>query len=534
MTFTEAAIWVLRLANKPLHFKEITDVAIEQSLLSHVGKNPEVTMGARLSAQVKKNEKDNPLTRVKPGVFALSDWDDKTIASGLANRTPALELVRKAEEKRAQDSSAEEKQDVQAPESEPGDTSGESASKDELSTASTAVGEEGDGEQGTEPSDDTPQPSPSVAPPPDDEEIHRAQLSAAATDLFEPEDDDDQPIFGSPAREEPEDEPAEGRRRRRRRRGKRRDGDSDEGEDDLPAYTVSDAPSDEVLAEVLDESAPVAFGGGGDSSVGLSGQLIQALSKYDASRGPVSAQGLADALKKSFSSDRSLSGAGVLAAAAAENYAREKQGEAPLFRIAGSKVGLAAWSFDKRGSDRLAALGRLSQEIRGSTQKTLSDQIGKLGQRALGELVLVLLDRMGLVKLSSVKRPGTHGAELHFSARAPQAAYGLFPGQDPKASGVAVAVCVRRDGKDVGRERVTELRGALHHYDGAAQGWLITSGQILSGAREEACCSGASPMVLLGRTELSELCLVHGVGVRVHRVEVPLPDVALLDSLSAR
>ena len=97
MTFTEAAAKVLRLVGKPLHYKEITDVAIERSLLSHVGKSPEVTMGARLAAQVKKADKENPLKRVKPGVFALSEWDEKTIEEGLADRTPALERLKKAE-----------------------------------------------------------------------------------------------------------------------------------------------------------------------------------------------------------------------------------------------------------------------------------------------------------------------------------------------------------------------------------------------------------------------------------------------------
>src|SRR4030095_2650731 len=79
MTFTEAAAQVLRLVGKPLHYKEITDVAIEKNLLSHVGKSPEVTMGARLAALVKKNDKDNPLIRIKPGVFALREWDQDTI-----------------------------------------------------------------------------------------------------------------------------------------------------------------------------------------------------------------------------------------------------------------------------------------------------------------------------------------------------------------------------------------------------------------------------------------------------------------------
>src|ERR1041384_4157018 len=95
MTFTEAAAHVLRLVGKPLHYKEITDVAIERDLLSHVGKSPEVTMGGRLAAGVKKDPKDNPLVRVKPGVFALRDWDQSVIESGLADRTPALERLAK-------------------------------------------------------------------------------------------------------------------------------------------------------------------------------------------------------------------------------------------------------------------------------------------------------------------------------------------------------------------------------------------------------------------------------------------------------
>src|SRR4051794_12152769 len=77
MTFTEAAAEVLRMAGKPLHYKEITELAIEKNLLSHVGKSPEVTMGARLAALLKKEDKSNPIIRVKPGVFALREWEGK-------------------------------------------------------------------------------------------------------------------------------------------------------------------------------------------------------------------------------------------------------------------------------------------------------------------------------------------------------------------------------------------------------------------------------------------------------------------------
>src|SRR3954463_5025735 len=77
MTFTEAAAEVLRLAGKPLHFKDITNLAIEKNLLSHVGKTPDVTMGARLSLQIKK-EPDGEIVRVKPGIFGLKEWEGGT------------------------------------------------------------------------------------------------------------------------------------------------------------------------------------------------------------------------------------------------------------------------------------------------------------------------------------------------------------------------------------------------------------------------------------------------------------------------
>ncbi len=79
MTFTDAAVEVLRQLGKPLHYKEITDFAIERNLLSVVGKSPDVTMGARLAALMKKETPDCPLVRVKQGVYALRDWDEKTI-----------------------------------------------------------------------------------------------------------------------------------------------------------------------------------------------------------------------------------------------------------------------------------------------------------------------------------------------------------------------------------------------------------------------------------------------------------------------
>ena len=62
----------------------------------------------------------------------------------------------------------------------------------------------------------------------------------------------------------------------------------------------------------------------------------------------------------------------------------------------------------------------------------------------------------------------------------------------------------------------------------------MSAGQVLSGAREEAAGSGASPVTLIGRSELAELCIRHGVGIRTVKLEVPVVDFELLDGLSGR
>lgn len=74
MTFTEAAVEVLRRAGKPLHFKDIASEAINAGLLSHVGQTPEATMGSRLLAMARR-EHDRRVVATDTGVFALVEWN---------------------------------------------------------------------------------------------------------------------------------------------------------------------------------------------------------------------------------------------------------------------------------------------------------------------------------------------------------------------------------------------------------------------------------------------------------------------------
>ncbi len=76
MTFYEAAVEVLRDAGRPLHYKKIAAQAIEQSLLSHVGRDPYETMNARLNQEVQKKSGDTLVKLVRPGVYELKKGVD--------------------------------------------------------------------------------------------------------------------------------------------------------------------------------------------------------------------------------------------------------------------------------------------------------------------------------------------------------------------------------------------------------------------------------------------------------------------------
>jgi restriction endonuclease Mrr len=161
-----------------------------------------------------------------------------------------------------------------------------------------------------------------------------------------------------------------------------------------------------------------------------------------------------------------------------------------------------------------------ADRYREHVRKAVLRKLQELPQRSVGELILVLLERVGYSDFQPIKRPGTHGAELHLSGRLtlPHGEY-------------RVALVIRRDGREIGRERVTELRGALHHYGPAQVGCIITTGQALSGAREEAAAPNATPVNLIDGLALVRLCEQEGIGVIRTSISLPVPDVDLFDAL---
>jgi restriction endonuclease Mrr len=212
----------------------------------------------------------------------------------------------------------------------------------------------------------------------------------------------------------------------------------------------------------------------------------------------------------------------LVAAARTDNARALGRGERPRFRLVGGRIGLTDWALDGELVRLERDVQQMAERYRDTARRGVLRLLQDLPHRAIGELVVLVLEHVGFTGLVPVRRPGTHGAELHLSGRL-----------HTPAGEIRTAVVIRRDGREIGRERVTELRGALHHYGPANAAWLITTGQVLSGAREEAAAPGASPLTVVDGLGLVRLCEEHGVGVVRTQVPLLLPDLDLLDGIRA-
>jgi len=256
----------------------------------------------------------------------------------------------------------------------------------------------------------------------------------------------------------------------------------------------------------------------------LADAVAAILSTFDRNAGAVSLRQIAETAQRRgrLSGDAQLVQSQVAAAVRADNARRIAAGQRPRFRFAGGRVALTDWLLS---SD----LARLEQEAlaaveryRDAARRTFARKLGELPGHAFVEVCVLLLERMGVGQLRAVRRAGAPGGESHFSGILRTAGDEL-----------RVAIVIRRDGREVGRERVTELRGSLHHYGPATVGWIFTAGQTLSGAREEASIPGAGPIALHDGLSVARLCEDNDVAVIRARLPIAIPDVDLFEALRA-
>jgi hypothetical protein len=94
MTFYEAALRVLEREGKPLHVNAITEIALKENFLSHVGKSPEDVMQSRLLAMARRRA-DRKIVATAKLTYALLDWG---VPEDLAALEPSVEDERSVEE----------------------------------------------------------------------------------------------------------------------------------------------------------------------------------------------------------------------------------------------------------------------------------------------------------------------------------------------------------------------------------------------------------------------------------------------------
>jgi restriction system protein len=78
LDFKAAAREVLREVGHPLHYSDITELALKDGYLRSAGRTPQNTMRARLSVDVRDNP-ETPFSQTAPGVYGLKEW---TVAGG--------------------------------------------------------------------------------------------------------------------------------------------------------------------------------------------------------------------------------------------------------------------------------------------------------------------------------------------------------------------------------------------------------------------------------------------------------------------
>jgi hypothetical protein len=71
-TFKQSAIQILKKAKKPLHYTEITRLALESGILETEGANPEKTMAAVIYVDIKNKKEGSDFIKTAPETFALN------------------------------------------------------------------------------------------------------------------------------------------------------------------------------------------------------------------------------------------------------------------------------------------------------------------------------------------------------------------------------------------------------------------------------------------------------------------------------
>jgi hypothetical protein len=572
MTFLEAALDVLRLEGKPLHYKELTERVVGRKLLTFVGRTPEVTMQTQLTAAVKKAP-GNPFVRVKPGIFGLLRYpevsaeeraaatakpakaeeppkrgrggdDDAAPAGERGRRRRRGGRGREREERRPGPAAAAAAGSGDEGEAEEPNHGGLSAEARAAALAETGVLE---GDDDAAPDEEGPRAMDSMD---DDETAASAppEGAGAPAEGADDEEGDEGPEEAGEAGPEggeagadgrrPEQELGPGRRRRRRRRrGGRGElegggfGDaprSSESAMAAPAGEGSGLPSSDPQAAGLPagEGGAMSGSGSGDNGQGPRRIMTPVDAALEILRGQAPGRGTAVRQIADMATRRRLvhgepneAWRVMRTALAAEPRERLRAGTRPRVRAAGA--GLFALSRRPPEAELERAehvFGEARRALRERTLVSLERRIGELPPSAFEALARVLLQREGFGPATFVKRIEE---TIYIEA---------LRGRGGRPSKCLIAL--RAGGSTAGRRTIGELRAGMEKRKQLAaadriappeEGLLMQAGRLAEDGIAEWKLPGP-PIEIADGPALAETCIRHGVGVINATVSVDFVD----------
>ncbi len=542
MTFTEAALQVLRSASEPLHYKKIVELAIARNLLSHVGRTPEVTMSSRLATLVKKDRGQSAIVKVRPGVFAIressmtekeappmsaadeptqstapslppkvqlpgadvfpeEEGDDDPILAGIEEGVSQDDRSRR-KRRRRRGRGGDRPEGAEAPR-EGGEPPREGGPR-EGGPREGGPREGGPREGG--PREGGPREGGPREGGPRDDMNHRGNQPDRGRDRGRDGRDRDR---GRDGRDRDRDRGRDDRNRDRDRgrddRGRDRDrGREERGpEEARPPIELTRAPGEgDLLGKDLADAAYSVLSNGDRQSAGFA-RVAEMLVR----RGRLN--GAPEVL------------APTVAAAIRGDIARAlRLGRRARFRIVEQRVTLSDWLLPREALSAEDQALQAAERQRDQVRRAFVARLNDLPTGGFAELVATWLNAEGVTGLRAVRRPTSSGRELHFAGT-------LRRG----AEETRIAFVVLRSGLDVEAAHVIDVRGSLHHYGNAHQAWLVTTGRIAPPARDEGAAENAPACALLSGGDLARSMERLGIGLRTQTIALCDIDFELLEAL---
>jgi hypothetical protein len=525
MTFLEAALAILKRERKPLHYKELTEKAMERKLLTFVGRTPEVTMQTQLTSAVKKAP-GAPFVRVKPGVFGLLRYPEGApeiegpVAVPVAEDKPAE--AGEGRGRRRRRGGRGRRRDRRGAEMAPS----EGASDTEKHALLEAREAEHQRPAGLDDADTAEEPDIASL----SAEARAAALAETGVLEGDSEDEDGAPdVSGSDEGvDEGSDEGA--------------DGDKDGLSEDLAGKRPAQAPEEEsglpedgasVPAPAAEPTPAPTSAGSGAQPAGAAGEsssqggrkvmspvdaAIEILKGQSPGRGMHVRQIADSAVRRRLVHGEPNEAWRVMRAAlASEAKERLRAGVRPRIKSAGS--GLYALSRRVPDADLEKAeyvFGEARRALRERTVAALEQRLGELAPSSFEAIARVLLQREGFGPATFVKRvEGTIYVEA-------------LRGRGFRPSRTLIAL--RPGMTAAGRRAIGELRAGIRARN-QDEGILLLAGRLSDEAIAEWKQPG-QPIEVVDGPAMAETCVRHGIGVLSATVTVDLIDADFFAELS--